>query len=93
MLKIIVFFTFYCFSCFCLINPNIWSKCTDALSTFECRNVYVPKLYEESTNPKAVGTLKTLHRRLKLGIPDKYVFLISGGPGGNADIITYAVVP
>ena len=34
-----------------------------------------------------------MHRRLKVGTPDKYILLISGGPGGNADVISYAVVP
>ena len=76
------------------LNEDVWAPCTDDLSEFECRDVHVPKLYEESNDPKAEGTLKTMHRRLVVGEdPDKYIFLISGGPGGNADIVTYAAVP
>lgn len=85
-------------------RADAWVGCAAPLDSFQCRNATFPRLWNTTTSsnaptptptptdPKQVGELTTLQRRLLKGTPQHVVFLFSGGPGGSSDLLALTCV-
>jgi hypothetical protein len=64
------------------LNSTSWIACEgEDFKDFQCRTAYFPRIYNTSTlgnNPKFIGTVSELQRRIVKGTPKNVVFLFSG---------------
>jgi hypothetical protein len=72
-----------------IVNATAWIPCTD-MAQFECRTVSNPRVYSNDSAITSIqgtaGSFRRLERRAVVGTPNKYIFVFSGGPGGNGDM-------